>query len=113
MSTLEYLDHEGSVKNFSLVPWERLHSWLSISNGNSSASSFQRGLPKGVNRGKILEELEARRNMSESVGGFVLRSVGLDRGIGKDWREYEEEFSGLTHLEELLVFQPTDWKKQA
>lgn len=110
MSTLEYLDDGGSVKSFGLVPWKTLHTWLSIINGASSSTS----IPRGVNRGKILEELEARRKGQESflVHG-ALRVLNMDRGYEKDWREYENDQHGLTHLEELLVYQPKDWRKQA
>lgn len=113
MSTLEYLDDGGSIKSFGLVPWKCLHDWLSTLNGNTAAA--RDSLPKGVNRGKILEELEARRTGTETplVGGF-LKIANMDRGYGKDWREYESPIGlGLTHLEELLVYQPKDWRKQA
>jgi len=58
MSTLEYLDGEGSVTSFTLVPWVTLHSWLSELNGNAETPER---MAKGVNRGKILEELEDGR----------------------------------------------------
>jgi len=110
MSTLEYLDGGGSVTNFTLVPWNTIHDWLSELNGHPASHGC---LVKGVNRGKVLEELEARRKGRDSaVLGNALRLVGLDRGYGRDWREYENS-SGYTHLEELLIYQPKDWRKQA
>jgi MoxR-like ATPase len=110
MSTLEYLDEKGSVTNFSLVPAKLLHRWLSCLNGNPSIDIT---LAKGVNRGKVLEELEARRKGKEPIMmGMALRMVGRDREDGKDWREYEND-AGFTHFEELLIFQPRDWRKQA
>lgn len=110
MSTLEYLDREGSVRSFGLVPWTVLHSWLSAINGFPSAV---KDLPTSVNRGKILEELEARRkSKANTVVDAPLRALGRDRGIGKDWRDHENG-EGFTHLEELLVYQPNDWRKQA
>ena len=114
MSTLEYLDEGGSVKNFGMVPWRTLHDWLSVINGKSMRT-LKAYLPKGVNRGKVLEELEARRQgTKDSLFRGVLRIANIDRGYGKDWRQYEcEDGWGLTHLEELLVFQPKDWRKQA
>jgi len=44
--------------------------------------------------------------------GNALRMIGRDRGYGQDWREYEN-LQGYTHLEELLIYQPKDWRKQA
>lgn len=101
MSTLEYLDEEGTVTNFTLVPWIKLHNWLSELNGSPHYTE----IPTGVNRGKVLEELEARRKGKDSTFGGVMKIVGKDRGYGRDWRDYENK-EGLTHLEELLVYQP-------
>ena len=120
MATLEYLDGEGSVKNFTLVPWKDLNSWLSLLNGRTnsdqdshSARSSAGRLPNGINRGKVIEELEARRNGQDSaVLGGALRLLNRDRGYGQDWREYENP-DGYTHLEELLIHQPDAWRKQA
>jgi len=110
MSTLEYLDENGSVTNFTFVPWTVIHDWLSFLNGNPNIEETR---AKGVNRGKILEELEARRKGTESVFfGGALRLGGRDRGYGRDWREYENA-QGYTHLEELLIYQPKEWRKQA
>jgi hypothetical protein len=109
MATLEYLDEAGSVTSFHLVPWLVLNEWLSELNGNRNVS----GLAKGVNRGKVLEELEARREGTDNllIGG-TLRFLGRDPGYGKDWREYENK-QGYSHLEELLIYQPNEWRKQA
>jgi hypothetical protein len=110
MSTLEYLDEKGSVKGFHLVPWTTLHTWLSVLNGNTSISTT---LPQGVNRGKVIEELEARRReQNRSLFDGALRVIHIDRGLGKDWRDYENP-QGFTHLEELLIYQPVEWRKQA
>ena len=68
MSTLEYLDGEGTVTNFTLVPWKVLHEWLSELNGNPHHVG---SLAKGVNRGKILEELEARRKNQDTLFFWV------------------------------------------
>lgn len=110
MSTLEYLDGEGTVTSFTLVPWKTLHKWLSELNGNPHCEG---GIARGVNRGKILEELEARRKKTNSVLlDGAMRAIGRSRGHGLDWRDHENE-QGLTHLEELLVYQPKDWRVQA
>ena len=109
MSTLEYLDGQGSVKSFGLVPWDTLNSWLSSLNGSSAEVV---ALPGGINRGKVLEELEARRKREDTLVDGALRLFHFDRGFGKDWREYENP-EGFTHLEELLIHQPEDWRKQA
>mmetsp|Transcript_46033 Transcript_46033/g.112405 ORF Transcript_46033/g.112405 Transcript_46033/m.112405 type:complete len:659 (+) Transcript_46033:559-2535(+) len=112
MSTLEYLDGQGSVKNFGLVPWETLHGWLWAINGSPNVVSDR---PGGINRGRIIEELEARRIKAHETPLLdgALRFLHSDRGIGKDWREFESSNDGLTHLEELLVYQPSEWRKQA
>lgn len=104
MSDLEYLDAEGTV-NFRFVPWQTLNDWLSELNGCHYVTGTLR---EGVNRGKVIEELNSRRNMTP---GFLDR-LALNRGYGEDWREYEN-VRGLTHFEELLVYQPKDWRKQA
>jgi len=103
MSSLEYLDGKGTVKNFTLVPWKTLNQWLSALNGNPHIAKDN---AKGVNRGKVLEELESRR-----LGKGMFLNL-LKSGCGCDWRDYEND-QGLTHLEELLVYQPKDWRKQA
>jgi len=109
MSTLEYLDEEGSVRNFGLVPGRVLHVWLSTLNGALAAEE----VPRGVNRGKVLQELEDRRKGRQVVLlDAALRAANRDRGMGEDWREYENAI-GFTHLEELLIYQPEDWRKQA
>lgn len=109
MSTLEYLDEKGTVTNFALVPAKLLHRWLSCLNGNPCVGTT---LARGVNRGKVLEEFEARRKGKQHAFGMTLKVFGRDREDGKDWREYENE-EGFTHIEELLMFQPRDWRKQA
>ncbi|CAB9498151.1 protein ClpB [Seminavis robusta] len=109
MSTLEFLDEQGSVKSFGLVPWTTLHRWLSAINGHPTPGS---ALPRGVNRGKIIEELEARRKRQDALVDSALRMFHMDRGFGKDWREHENA-EGYTHLEELLIYQPKEWRKQA
>ena len=106
MSTLEYLDDQGSVRSFGLVPWKTLHSWLSALNGHPSTGS---SLAKGVNRGKILEELESRRKQKNALWVAIGQSI---QGYGTDWREFEN-VEGFTHLEELFIYQPADWRKQA
>jgi len=109
MSTLEYLDSVGSVRHFGWVPCSKLHSWLSKVNGNTNVEV---DVPSGVNRGKLLEELEARRKRKASENRGFDRFFNPDPGFGWDWREYENA-EGYTHLEELLIFQPDDWRKQA
>jgi AAA domain (Cdc48 subfamily) len=106
MSTLEYLDPHGTV-NFSLVSWKTLNVWLSSLNGVPNLEE----LPKGINRGKVIAELERRRN---KTSGVFDRGLGLlvNRGNGLDWRDYENE-QNFTHLEELLIFQPKEWRLQA
>lgn len=111
MSELKYLDGNGCVTNFGFVPWLKLNEWLSRLNG---AKWVEQTLPKGMNRGNIIEELEQRRkktgySFTEGAVRFVAR---LDRGYGKDWRTFENE-RGFTHLEELLIHQPEEWRTQA
>lgn len=109
MSTLEYLDDRGSVRNFNLVPWVTLHGWLSSINGRPDPNVT---LAHGVNRGKILEELENRKKQKDTVVDGAYKFIGMDRGHGLDWKEYEND-EGYTHLEELFIYQPEDWRKQA
>lgn len=106
-STLRYLDEEGAI-NFWNVPWKKLNRWLSALNGNLHVSEDL----ENVNRGSVIEELEQRRKGNSR--SLKERGIGVfvDRGIGHDWREYENE-NGFTHLEELLIYQPPDWRKQA
>lgn len=108
MDTLEYLDPDGTVK-FTYVPWEVLNDWLSECNGNPHVAG---SLREGVNRGKVIAELEARRIKTDKVIDHIVKAFGRDRGYGKDWREHEND-QGYTHLEELLMYQPLDWRKQA
>ena len=57
MSTLQYLDEEGTVR-FTFVPWKVLNEWLSVYNDNPHTGQTKK---EGINRGQVLEELEARR----------------------------------------------------
>lgn len=102
MASLEYLDEEGTV-NFLFVPWKLLNNWLSELNGNPHVHELR----DGVNRGKVIEELQNRKHQSSTF-----MEVVFSRGYGKDWLEYENE-QGYTHFEELLIYQPKDWRKQA
>jgi hypothetical protein len=86
-----------------------LNDWLSELNGNPHIAD---SLRIGVTRGKVIAELEVRRNKTGSVLDQTLKAVGRDRGYGQDWREHEND-QGYTHFEELLVYQPLDWRKQA
>lgn len=106
-STLSYLDAEGRI-NFWNVPWAKLNLWLSVLNGNPHLDESI----DNVNRGSVIEELEQRRKGDDK--SLKERGIGIfvDRGIKKDWREYEND-DGYTHLEELIIYQPTDWRKQA
>jgi hypothetical protein len=106
--TLDYLDPDGTV-NYTYVPWGTLHFWLTVLNGFPQS---QIELPIGVNRGKVIDELESRRPKTSGVVALGARLVGRDLGYGTDWREYEND-QGYTHLEELLVYQPSEWRKQA
>jgi energy-coupling factor transporter ATP-binding protein EcfA2 len=106
--TLDYLDPDGTV-NYSYVPWDTLNSWLTSLNGFPHSEIE---LLSGVNRGKVIDELESRRSKSSGVVAFGARMVGRNLGYGADWREYENDH-GYTHLEELLVYQPAEWRKQA
>jgi hypothetical protein len=87
MSTLEYLDRDGSV-NFTFVPWDAINNWLSELNGNPHVV---RSLREGVNRGKVIAELESRRTRERRFLDGALQAVGRDRGYSRDWREYENE----------------------
>jgi hypothetical protein len=106
--TLDYLDPDGTV-NYTYVPWGTLNNWLSILNGFPHSVI---DLPSGVNRGKVIDELESRRSKASGVVAFGARLVGRDLGYGADWREFEND-QGYTHLEELLIYQPSEWRKQA
>lgn len=106
-STLNYLDEDGNV-SFFLVPWIRLNEWLSKLNG---VKNLDVKLPAGLNRGKVIEELETRRKNKSNLH-IMTRIVGVDRGFGKDWREYKND-DGLDHFEELLICQPAEWRIQA
>jgi hypothetical protein len=108
METLEYLDPDGTVK-FTYVPWRVLNDWMSELNGSPHVVG---SLREGVNRGKVIAELEARRNKTDNVIEHTLKAFGRDRGYGEDWREHEND-QGYTHFEELLMYQPLDWRKQA
>lgn len=103
--TLDYLDPGGRVHNFFLVPWHKLHEWLSLFNRGRD------GVPEGLTRGSVLSELERRKGGNRTWAGRA-RSMVVDTGDGRDWREHEDE-CGITHFEELLVFQPKDWRRQA
>lgn len=93
--------------------WKVLHDWLSELNGNIHVVG---ALRDGVNRGKVIEELQVRLRAKTSLvsrqvsRGFKL--TGRDLGYGQDWKEYLNE-QGYTHFEELLIYQPKDWRKQA
>jgi hypothetical protein len=108
MSTLEYLDPDGTV-NFLFVPWNVMNKWLSALNGVPNVAGWLRN---GVNRGQAIAELEKRRAQQRTVVDMALRATGRDRGYGQDWREYEND-EGYNHLEELLMYQPADWRLQA
>jgi len=109
MSTLEYLDSDGQV-SYSYVDWKLLNDWLSSVNSNNKIG---KELPKGVNRGEITEELDKRRAKKNKVTEHLIRGIGrIDRGYGLDWRQYENN-DGYTHFEELLIFQPKEWRNQA
>jgi len=90
MSTLEYLDPNRAV-NFTFVPWTLLNEWLSALNG----STYEAGkLRDGVNRGKVIEELESRmKKKTNEVLAKSMHLFGRDRGHGMDWREYENAHS--------------------
>lgn len=101
----------GAIANFGFVPWQKLNEWLSLLNG---AKWIAQTLPKGMNRGDIILELEHRRKKTGmSITDGALRIVaGVNRGYGQDWRNFENE-RGFTHLEELLIYQPVEWRTQA
>eukprot|EP00931_Biecheleriopsis_adriatica_P106493 TRINITY_DN80930_c0_g1_i1.p1 TRINITY_DN80930_c0_g1~~TRINITY_DN80930_c0_g1_i1.p1 ORF type:complete len:730 (-),score=148.10 TRINITY_DN80930_c0_g1_i1:42-2183(-) len=109
LSTLDYLDKGGRVHNFLLVPWAMLHEWLSSFNGYGNVDR-----PEGLTRGAVLKELERRRKLNKSKRSLVdwMSHVAVDVGEGRDWRDYENP-DGFTHLEELLIFQPEQWRQQA
>lgn len=90
-STLGYLDAEGRI-NFLLVPWLKLNQWLSRLNGNVHVAD---DAVKNVNRGSVIEELEHRRK--RDAQSLVERGANyiVKRGVGKDWREYENQQASL------------------
>jgi hypothetical protein len=108
-NTLGYLDGEGKV-NFYLVDWSTLNQWLSALNGNTNIDIK---LPEGLNRGDVIRELQERyKGKGDSLRRIVSTMARVSLGHHKDWREYENA-EGYTHLEELFLFQPQDWRKQA
>lgn len=112
MSTLQYLDESGGLVSYNYVEWKLLNDWLSTLNTNNKVGEEP---PKGVNRGKIIEELEDRRTKSTSgiKERFLMKGLArIDRGYGLDWRLYENDH-GYTHFEELLIYQPKEWRNQA
>ena len=60
----------------------------------------------------VLNELERRRKLKPKEKSWtdVFRTA-VDVGEGRDWREWVNG-DGFTHLEELLIFQPKDWRPQ-
>jgi hypothetical protein len=108
MSTLEYLDGRGGV-SFTLVPWTHLNQWLSLLNGDPCVHE---SLPDGVKLSSVIEELEARRKRKIDFTDRALKLLSVDRGLGLDWRDYENE-QGYNHFEELLIYQPKAWRVQA
>ncbi|KAL7547982.1 hypothetical protein ACHAWF_011255, partial [Thalassiosira exigua] len=87
--------------------------WLSELNGNHHYGSKE----KGIKYGDILEELEARRlakdeGEEKASNSQLTPIVIVDKG-NKDWRKFEDKHSGLTHFEELLIFQPKNWLLRA
>ena len=111
MSTLSYLDERNKV-SYSYVGWKDLNNWLS---GLNSEGKVGKVPPKGVNRGKIIQELDERRKKMKNRFGkdMVVRQIArIDRGHGNDWCDYENDH-GYTHLEELLIYQPVEWRNQA
>lgn len=110
MSTLKYLGGDGQVVRFDYVPWDKLNGWLSLLNG---ASWVPEELPPGLSISSVIVELENRRQKSRKglKEGVVKMFVG-ERGYENDWREFENA-QGYTHLEELIIYQPPDWRVQA
>lgn len=109
MSTLKYLDNDGRV-SYNYVEWKMLNDWLSSVNSDGQIGQEP---PKGVNRGKIIEELEYRKSKStQGVGELLVKGLArIDRGYSRDWSNCEND-SGYTHLEELLIYQPDQWRTQ-
>jgi hypothetical protein len=110
MATSKYFygNGTGSTVNFSSVPWSLLNNWLSAISGNVQ-HVIGTSLPFNMKREAVVQELENRRkhplNSNEKKGEG-------DYGRGNDWREFENDH-GYTHLEELLIYQPKDWKEHA
>ena len=111
MATLEYLDEDGRI-SYQSVSWKKLNCRLSYF--NSAGAIGDEPPTKGANRGKIIEELEERRKGSDGfVESVLIRGLSrIDRGYGLDWRNYENG-DCYTHFEEVLVYQPKEWRNQA
>eukprot|EP00956_Cyclotella_meneghiniana_P031527 scaffold83063_cov37-Cyclotella_meneghiniana.AAC.2 len=112
-------DEDPISASFNMVSSKMLHAWLSELNGNHHYDHKSKGFNiDDVNRSDILDELDARRLRKDediqktSIIDQNTSLVVKDRG-NKDWRKYEDKHSGLTHFEELLVFQPKNWLLQA
>jgi len=109
MSTLAQYD-EGDGVSVARVGWKRLNDWLSDVNTDGKIGTKP---PKGFNRGNIIDELNNRRDLSPgSMKEAIWRKFNLDRGYSKNWKDYENA-KGFTHLEELLIYQPSEWRNQA
>lgn len=112
--TLNYLDPQGGV-NFYVVEWKTLNLWLSHLNGKDGIEQLVRIPPQALNRADILRELEDRRSRQKkrpTLRHALNVTMGRDLGLGTDWRHYQND-DGYTHFEELLIYQPKDWRKQA
>jgi hypothetical protein len=80
------------------------------------AVKAQRKLSRGRIRGKREQREPHRRARAPPADVQSLAERGANffvkRGLGEDWRKYEND-QGFTHLEELIIYQPADWRKQA
>jgi len=102
-SSFPYIDHLGGTVEYECAPWQVLNFWLSELNGNVHVNNT---LCKGVTREKTIEELASRLDHDDCG------AMACNMGYGFDWREHENK-QGYTHLEELLIYQPKGWRKQA
>jgi hypothetical protein len=84
------------------VSWETLNIWLSLFNGNKHVAET---LPEGLDREKVLKELEKRRKKKLQGETPAQDEVQRDDpGYGTDWR---------TARDMLLIYQPQGWREQA
>lgn len=107
-SRYPYIDEIDGTVEYERVPWQVLNFWLSELNGNIHVNNT---VCEGVEREKIVQELVSRWDYTREKEERD-ESLSSELGYGLDWKEYENS-QGYTHFEELLIYQPKEWRKLA